>query len=173
MISSRLSRPWFRRAFIGATTVWALLLPLAAFAASRSPDWRLTHASAVLPYAIGAVVCHQQAARSFELWSRQMPVCARCTGIYVGAAVLALVASTFRRASALRHNEPVTPSLKVAQGFSPARTIILAGLPSLATLVYEWSTGAMPSHTIRALAGFPLGAAVALIILTAVDDQVN
>jgi hypothetical protein len=52
-------------------------------------------------------------------------------------------------------------------------TLILAALPSLVTLAYEWSTGAVPSHTIRALAGFPLGAAVALIILTAVDDQVN
>ena len=83
------------------------------------------------------------------------------------------MASTFRRAKALRHYEPVTPRLKVAQGFSPARTVLLASLPTLATLAYEWSTGAMPSHTLRAFAGFPMGAAVALVILTAVDDQVN
>ena len=50
---------------------------------------------------------------------------------------------------------------------------MFAALPTVATLVYEWSTGTMPSNTIRAFAGFPLGAAVALVILAAVDDQVN
>ncbi len=51
--------------------------------------------------------------------------------------------------------------------------LLLAAAPSLATLAYEWSTGTMPSNTIRAFAGFPLGGAVALVILTALDDQVN
>ena len=114
-----------------------------------------------LPYAIGAVICHQQAARSFALWSQQLPVCARCTGIYVGAALVALV-SVWR-----------ITGTKVAQGFSPAKTIVLAALPTVATLAYEWSTSTTPSNVVRAIAGFPLGAAVAWVILAAVDDQVN
>ena len=40
-------------------------------------------------YGIGSLVCHQLPARSFHLWSAQMPVCARCAGIYFGAAVAA------------------------------------------------------------------------------------
>ena len=42
-------------------------------------------------YAVGSVVCHQLPERSFHLWAAQMPVCARCTGIYAGAAIAAIV----------------------------------------------------------------------------------
>lgn len=33
---------------------------------------------------IGSAVCHQMAERSFILGGKQLPVCARCTGIYSG-----------------------------------------------------------------------------------------
>jgi hypothetical protein len=39
--------------------------------------------------------------------------------------------------------------------------LILALLPTAATLVFEWTTGVTPANWIRALAGFPLGIAVA------------
>jgi hypothetical protein len=42
-----------------------------------------------------------------------------------------------------------------------------AALPTAATLIYEWTTGDMPSNVIRALAGAPLGAAVALVVVDA------
>ena len=41
---------------------------------------------ATLLYAIGSVICHQRPERSFHLDAVQLPVCARCLGIYVGAA---------------------------------------------------------------------------------------
>ena len=34
-----------------------------------------------------SLVCHQLPARSFHLWMPSLPVCARCTGIYLGAAI--------------------------------------------------------------------------------------
>ena len=37
--------------------------------------------------------------------------------------------------------------------------LAVAAVPTAATLVYEWTTGDMPSNMIRALAGAPLGAA--------------
>jgi len=41
----------------------------------------------VFAYAAGAVVCHQLPERSFY-WGRwQFPVCSRCTGLYVSAAL--------------------------------------------------------------------------------------
>ena len=137
------------------------MIPTAALAAGRASGAPAFGMLAALPYAIGAVICHQQAARSFALWSQQLPVCARCTGIYVGAAIAALV-SMSRLAA-----------MNVVQGFSAAKTIAVAALPTLATLAYEWSTSATPSNIVRAIAGFPLGAAVAWVILAAVDDQVN
>ena len=35
--------------------------------------------------AIGSAVCHQDPAHSFLVYSQQMPLCARCTGMYLGA----------------------------------------------------------------------------------------
>jgi hypothetical protein len=44
--------------------------------------------------------------------------------------------------------------------------VLFAGLPTALTLLYEWTTGQMPGNWMRAAAGFPLGAAVAWIIVT-------
>ena len=41
-------------------------------------------------FAVGSVICHQLPERSFFIDGRQLPVCARCTGLYLsGAAGLA------------------------------------------------------------------------------------
>jgi Predicted membrane protein (DUF2085) len=163
----------WRVVFASATVGWAILLPLAAFAASRPPEWSVTHLSAALPYAIGAIVCHQQPDRSFALWSRQLPVCARCAGIYAGAALLSLIVLTFRRGK-VAQGFLGPPKRVTREGASRARTLLLiAALPTIATLVYEWAASAAPPNAVRAFAGVPLGAAVALLIQTALDDQVN
>ena len=55
-----------------------------------------------------------------------------------------------------------------------ARRLLLAALaPTAITLVYEWTTGTMPANWIRALAGVPLGAAVAWLIGTLNDRTLN
>jgi hypothetical protein len=67
----------------------------------------------------------------------------------------------------------------VASGFSRtlgsvsfARLVLALGvLPSALTLVYEWTTGDTPSNAIRALAGAPLGAAVAFLITAALQQN--
>jgi uncharacterized membrane protein len=38
-------------------------------------------------YTVGSVVCHQIPERSFHLSGMQFPVCARCTGLYLGGAI--------------------------------------------------------------------------------------
>jgi uncharacterized membrane protein len=45
-------------------------------------DWFLAKANMV-----GYAVCHQIAAHSFEIGGRQLPLCARCTGTFIGALV--------------------------------------------------------------------------------------
>jgi len=40
-----------------------------------------------LIFAAGSVICHQLPDRSFFLDGRQLPVCARCTGLYLSGAV--------------------------------------------------------------------------------------
>lgn len=67
------------------------MLPLAAYLAGRPHASPIVYSFAAAVYGIGSIVCHQRPERSFHLFAVQMPVCARCTGIYAGAAVAALV----------------------------------------------------------------------------------
>jgi uncharacterized membrane protein len=99
---------------------------------------------------VGALICHQRPERSFFLDGRQVAVCARCTGLYAGAAFavpLALVA-----ASSITSNR--------------ARTIALvASLPTAITWTLEFAGLAHFSNASRFAAALPLGAAAAWLVL--------
>jgi uncharacterized membrane protein len=141
-----------RRTLVGASVAWALMLPVATFAAAAArtaPGWP---AVVFVVYGIGRVVCHQLPQRSFFLQAHQMPVCARCTGLYAGAAAAALAAAASGKAG--------------SDSARQSRLLLLvAALPTVATLGYEWMTGDMPGNALRAAAGFPLGAAIAWLIV--------
>jgi uncharacterized membrane protein len=144
----------FRRILLTGTIVWAAAIPMAALAASRPDGSHPVYAFALAVYAAGHLVCHQIPARSFHGWGAVLPVCARCTGIYAGAAITAC--AVFVRSAA-----DTTPS---AAG---VRLLLIAALiPTAITLAYEWTIGDMPANWIRALAGIPLGAAVAWLVGT-------
>ena len=68
----------------GAAGLWAVLIVAAPAIA------QVSGAAAALLYAVGSVVCHQLPDRSFYLAEAQLPVCARCLGLYAGAAAGAL-----------------------------------------------------------------------------------
>ena len=128
-------------------------IPLAAYAASRPAAGPAVYGVALSVYAIGRLVCHQLPARSFHLWMTSLPVCARCTGIYAGAAATAILLRDSRLGS------------RVNRFGGQARLgLLLAFIPTGLTLVVEWTTGVTPANWIRALAGLPLGAAVAWAI---------
>ena len=92
---------WLRRAFVGAATAWPMALLLAPVAAARPQPSSLGYAFALVIYAAGSLICHQRPERSFHLLGAQLPVCARCMGIYAGAAVAACLV-LMRTAKAVR-----------------------------------------------------------------------
>jgi uncharacterized membrane protein len=139
---------YVRRAYAAGAIGWAAVLPLTAFAASRAHASPIVHALALASYGIGSLICHQRPERSFHLWAAQLPVCARCTGVYVGAAVVAVVA---------RWLQPSAE--RPPKGF-----VLLAVVPTAITLAYEWTTGDMPSNGVRFAAGLPLGAVVSWLV---------
>ena len=149
----------FRRACLAGAAAWTAVIPLAAFAATRPDGSSAVYAFAIGVYAFGRVICHQLPIRSFHLWGAALPVCARCTGIYFGAAVTALIVSVRPPATA-------TPTAADAR-----RLLVVATIPTALTLVYEWTTGVMPANWIRAIAGFPIGAAAAWLIAVSTVER--
>jgi hypothetical protein len=156
-----------RWAFIAASIVWALLLVAAPFAASRPHASALSTALIAGVYGIGSLICHQLPERSYSLWHAQMPVCARCAGIYAGAVIGAVM-------SAMPRGRPWSaPGRSKLRPYDVRIALALAVAPTLVTLAYEWTTGDMPSHAIRAAAGVPIGLVVAWLVVAAADNQVN
>jgi hypothetical protein len=150
-----------RRAFLISSVTWAACIPLTAYAASRPDAASFVYGFAVAAYSIGHLICHQLPARSFHVWGAAMPVCARCTGIYVGAS-LAAVALTVARLGLSAEAAAATADGVMSDGHARARIVLLAAfVPTAATLLFEWTTGVTPANWIRALAGIPLGVAVA------------
>ena len=154
-----------RAAFVAASMAWAVLLVAVPFAASQPHVSAIAAALIAGVYAVGSLVCHQLPERSYHLWTAQMPVCARCAGIYFGA-VLGAVASAIRTPQAVRHS-------RVNPVWRPRLALAVAVAPTIVTLAYEWTTGDVPSHAIRAAAGVPIGVVVAWLIVAATDNQVN
>jgi uncharacterized membrane protein len=150
---------FLRRALVGAAVTWFGALPLATLAASEPHPSTAVYLCSFFVYLAGSVLCHQLPERSFSLWGSQMPVCARCTGIYAGAAVSALMAIGARRLQPSGRRSPKGFALHGARS-----ALFVAVVPTAATLAYEWTTGQTPANWIRAAAGVPIGVVVAWIV---------
>jgi uncharacterized membrane protein len=178
-----------RDGFIAAAVVWAALIVAAPYLASRAHTSASASVLILGVYGLGSLICHQLPERSYQLWAAQMPVCARCAGIYFGAACGAL-ASTSVRAIGFWKSRAATDSGAVQpvarrlddrskdkarpRSLRNARMLLgIAAAPTVVTLLYEWSIGDMPSHAMRAAAGVPIGLVVAWLVVAAADNQVN
>lgn len=116
-------------------------------------------------YAAAATVCHQLPERSFHFAGGPIAVCARCLGLYVGglAGLLAGSRFTVTRAPAA-----------LLQPAGARALVVLAAVPTAATLVAEWWIGWAVGNVTRFLAALPLGAAAAFVVAGAVArDQAS
>ncbi len=76
-----------------------IVLPLAFVAAAIAAPYFLGHGLATMGIALYrgfSLVCHQRPERSFYIFGTPVAVCARCLGIYLGAAI-GLLGHTSRR----------------------------------------------------------------------------
>jgi uncharacterized membrane protein len=154
-----MTRTAVRPILVAAPIAWVVALFVAVLIASRPTVGVPVYALSAAVYEIGSLVCHQLPNRSFYFWGAQLPVCARCTGLYVGAALAALVATRMGR-------------VRQRHVWDRAKELLLLGAtPTAVTLIDEWFSGNMPGHWIRAAAGFPLGAIVMLIVLAATTPE--
>jgi uncharacterized membrane protein len=138
-------------AIIVLTVSWSAALAAAPGAGSSSHAGGRTFAAAV--YVAGSFICHQRPERSFHIDNVQLPVCARCVGLYVGAAVGALgwavIAGLGRSVSARAR----WWQLRVRA------VLAMAAIPTLLSIATAWLGVWDPGNTGRALLALPLGAA--------------
>jgi len=116
---------------------------------------------ATLMYAAGAIICHQLPERSFHLAGFQLPVCARCLGIYAGAAAAASihVLGVFVANSA--RWRLLSPAVA-------RRVFLVSAVPTVVTVALDWAGAWSGTNVVRAIAGVALGVGGALVVMSAV-----
>jgi uncharacterized membrane protein len=125
-----------------------LVLVLGAPVAASSGRFTLVTLST---YHAGSLVCHQRPERSFHVTGVQMPVCARCLGLYTAGAAGAALAWIRRWRS----------------GAWNARALFgLAVLPIALTVTLEWMHVLTTSNATRLLTGLPLGFVAGWILVS-------
>lgn len=110
-------------------------------------------------YIAGSLICHQKSERSFHRDGSQYPVCARCLGLYLGAMGGVLIWVAIAGVSA-------SPRRGVTRFTSPPfvrRTLVIAALPTLASVALAWLGWWDAENMIRAVFALPLGVVVAAI----------
>jgi uncharacterized membrane protein len=138
-------------AIVLASVAWLALLLIAPLAPTSL---------AALVYAVGSVVCHQIPERSFHLAGFQYPVCARCLGIYAGAAAVASI-------HLLGVLVVDSAQWRMLSPWAARRVFLVSAVPTLLTVGFEW-IGVWPgTNVVRAVAGVALGAAGALVVMSA------
>jgi uncharacterized membrane protein len=116
---------------------------------------------ATLLYAAGAVICHQLPERSFHLAGFQLPVCARCLGIYAGAAA---AASIHVLGVFVAHSS----RWRLLSPAAARRVFLVSALPTVVTVALEWAGAWSGTNVVRAFAGVALGVGGALVVMSAV-----
>ena len=107
-------------------------------------------------YAVGSVICHQLPERSFFVDGRQLPVCARCTGLYLSGAAGFLGWLAMK----LARGWP-----RIAVSARAALTIVLgAGIPTAISYVSGLAGVWDGSNAARAVLAVPLGAAAGAVV---------
>lgn len=137
--------PWIIGLTCAAVTWLALILAApAALSRGRLPVLTLA------VYHAGSLVCHQRAERSFHLAGVQLPVCARCFGLYLAGAMGLTIAWRNRRPLSAR----------------AVRTLLgLAALPIVSTVALEWLGAIETSNMQRMSTALPLGFAAGVVIV--------
>lgn len=136
-----------------------LLLAAAALAVSAVLAWFRPAALLDAGDAIGYAVCHQLPDRSFFLEGRRLPLCARCSGTFLGVftAYTAVVVRRRMRCTALPPI-PITALLLLGVGFWAAD-----GLNSYLALL-SLPHGYSPHNALRLAAGMLNGLALGTLI---------
>jgi uncharacterized membrane protein len=116
--------------------------------------------------AIGYAVCHRIDLRSFHLGDRQLPLCARCSGMYLGAMLgLAYQIPKGRRGG--------LPPRRILIVFGLIALIfVFDGLNSFLSLFPGFPTFYASTNTLRLITGTGMGLVIAAMLMPAFNETV-
>ena len=123
--------------------------------------------------ALGYAVCHRIDARSFHIGTRQLPLCARCSGMYLGALLgLVFLSVTVPKRAGMPSKSlfVVLGLLVIAFGVDGVNSYITLmrqiGTPFFSSLptLYE------PNNTLRLLTGTGMGLVIAVVLFPAFNQ---
>lgn len=107
-------------------------------------------------YAAGSVVCHQLPERSFFLDGRQLPVCARCSGLYLSGAAGVLGWCVWKAARGWRRFAvPPRAALTI---------VVVAAMPTAASYLAGVAGIWDGTNLTRALLAVPLGLCAGAVV---------
>jgi uncharacterized membrane protein len=116
--------------------------------------------------AVGYAICHRIAERSFHVHDRPLPLCARCTGIYLGVMTGLTVFAARRR---LKASE--LPPVKVLAALMLWGALYAAdGLNSYLTFFDAYTPLYQPNNTLRLITGTGFGLAMITVVLPAFNS---
>lgn len=140
----------------GATVAWVAVLLGAPYLSQASGG------AVGLVYVVGGLICHQAPDRSFHVAGAQLPVCARCLGLYLGGAAGAVLwmVGPWRRWRPLRREVAV---MLLATAAVPTAVTVAGALAGLGD----------PSNAWRAVLALPLGLAGGGIVAAAATSHLK
>lgn len=155
IVMGLLSKVKFRKALLRWTLV-SLALILTITWLILTPAGLLGKADAV-----GYAVCHRIPERSFLIGDRQMPMCARCTGLFLGA----MLGLLFQLAQGRKGKMPPIPAAILFGIFALAW--VLDGINSFTMLIPKLPSLYQTQNWTRLVTGTGMGLAISAILLPA------
>lgn len=110
---------------------------------------------------VGYAICHQIPSRTFHLGGRALPLCARCTGTYLGITIVLATAVLLRRA---RAGNLLSPGMLILMGVF-ILTMAVDGGNSYLVLLGRPPLLYTPRNWIRTATGTLNGIALSMIVL--------
>lgn len=119
-----------------------------------------------LIYLAGSVVCHQLPERSF-FWTNgvQLPVCARCTGLYLGG-LLAVLGWVGLKVRVRGRGWPLDPGAVL-------RVTVIASLPTLVSVALSAAGVWDGTNVLRAALALPAGLAGGVVVAAAATKDLR
>jgi uncharacterized membrane protein len=155
------THPWLRT----LTSRWLIVLAVGLLLVVwilLTPDGLLGKADA-----IGYAVCHRIDLRSFHMGQRALPLCARCSGMYLGALVGLIYQFIVGRQRAGFPGLPVGLLLVIFVG-----AFALDGANSFLALLFDRGLLYTPSNTLRLITGTGMGLVLAIALYPAFNQTV-